>query len=94
MVVRFVTTQGRMKFTRPLYKALYRSKMGSDLAVKTFLAHKDIYHPICSKMVASDLSVSAGGSGSTWDTKSFFKAAMAVAAVAVVAGFVLTRRKK
>lgn len=55
VVVRFVTTQGRMKFTRPLYKALYRSKMGSELAVKTFLAHKHIYHPICSKMVASDL---------------------------------------
>ena len=94
VVVRFVTTQGRMKFTRPLYKALYRSKMGSDLAVKTFLAHKDIYHPICSKMVASDLSVSTEGGGYTWDTKSFFKAAMAVAAVAVLTGFVLTRRKK
>jgi hypothetical protein len=31
--------------------------MGKKLAVKTFLANKDFYHPICSKMVATDLCV-------------------------------------
>lgn len=75
VVVRFVTTQGHMKFTRSLYKALYRSKMGSEFAVKTFLAHKHIYHPICSKMVASDLSVSVEGSSSFWNI-SYFKASV------------------
>jgi len=57
VVVRFITTQGRMKFIRPLYKALYHSQMGRDIAVSTFLQHKDFYHPIGAKMVASDLMV-------------------------------------
>jgi len=55
--IRFITSQGRMKFIRPLYKALYQSEMGKDLAVTTFLEHKDFYHPIGAKMVASDLMV-------------------------------------
>lgn len=55
VAIRFATTQGRMKFTRPIYRALYRSKMGRDIAVSTFLANKDFYHPICAKMVALDL---------------------------------------
>lgn len=57
VAIRFITTQGRMKFTRPLYRALYKSKMGKGLAVSTFLANKDFYHPICVKMVAQDLQV-------------------------------------
>jgi leukotriene-A4 hydrolase len=57
VAVRFITTQGRMKFVRPLYKALYRSEMGKDLAVSTFLKHQDFYHPIATKMIATDLSV-------------------------------------
>ncbi len=56
-VVRFATEQGRMKFTRPLYKALYKSAMGKQVAVETFVEHRDIYHPICSKMVARDLEL-------------------------------------
>jgi len=59
IVIRFITTQGRMKFTRPLYRALYTSKMASQLAVDTFLQHSTIYHPICTKMIASDLSISS-----------------------------------
>ena len=57
IAVRFITSQGRMKFIRPLYKSLYRSNMGKDIAVSTFLANKDIYHPIASKMIAIDLKV-------------------------------------
>lgn len=55
IVIRFITSQGRMKFVRPLYRALFHSEMGKELAVKTFLEHKDFYHPIAAKMVASDL---------------------------------------
>lgn len=55
VVVRFITSQGRMKFVRPLYRALFNSKMGKDIAVKTFLQHKDFYHPIATKMLAADL---------------------------------------
>ena len=48
-----------MKFVRPLYRALAKSPMpgAKDLAVDTFVAHADFYHPICRKMVASDLGV-------------------------------------
>jgi leukotriene-A4 hydrolase len=43
IVIRFVTSQGRMKYIRPLYKALFQSKIGNELAVQTFLQHKDFY---------------------------------------------------
>ena len=56
-VVKFLVEQGRMKFTRPLYKNLYNSTMGKSIAVQTFVENKDIYHPICSKMVARDLEL-------------------------------------
>ena len=48
-----------MKFVRPLYRALHKSPMdgAADLAVQTFVDHHNFYHPICRKMVASDLGV-------------------------------------
>lgn len=57
VVIRFITTQGRMKFVRPLYRALFASKMGRNIAVKTFVKHRDFYHPVCAKMLAKDLEV-------------------------------------
>ena len=54
-VVSFITTQGRMKFVRPLYRALFDSAVGSKTASQTFIAKNQMYHPICRKMVASDL---------------------------------------
>jgi leukotriene A-4 hydrolase/aminopeptidase len=56
-VVSFLKQQGRMKFTRPLYKLLYKSTMGKSTAIQTFVENKDIYHPICAKMVARDLEL-------------------------------------
>lgn len=44
---------GRMKFVRPLFRHL--AEVDRDLAVKTFEAHKDFYHPICRAMVEKDL---------------------------------------
>mmetsp|Transcript_18088 Transcript_18088/g.39423 ORF Transcript_18088/g.39423 Transcript_18088/m.39423 type:complete len:650 (-) Transcript_18088:66-2015(-) len=55
IALQFITSQGRMKYIRPLYKSLYKSKMGKGVAVSTFLKHKDIYHPIATKMIAIDL---------------------------------------
>lgn len=55
VIVRFITTQGRMKFVRPLYRALCKSQKGKELAISTFLDNKDFYHPICAKMLAQDL---------------------------------------
>lgn len=52
----FVISQGRMKFVRPLYRALRNSTSGKVLAVTTFEEFKDTYHPIARKMIASDLA--------------------------------------
>jgi leukotriene-A4 hydrolase len=46
-----------MKFTRPLYRALFNSKMGKEMAIETFTKNSKIYHPICRKMVATDLKI-------------------------------------
>jgi hypothetical protein len=55
--VKFITTQGRMKFVRPLYRALYESPMGKDVALQTFAENAAFYHPIAAKMLAKDLGV-------------------------------------
>ncbi|KAJ9156401.1 Leukotriene A(4) hydrolase [Pleurostoma richardsiae] len=46
---------GRMKFVRPLFRAL--NKVDRDLALKTFEKNKDFYHPICYGMVEKDLGL-------------------------------------
>ncbi len=46
-----------MKFLRPLYRALSKSKMGRQLALDTFAEVGGSYHPIAKKMVAADLGV-------------------------------------
>ena len=56
--VLFLLEQGRMKFTRPLYKDLFQSNAaGEALAVSVFMEHRSVYHPICSGMVAKDLGL-------------------------------------
>ena len=60
-VVKFMTSAGRMKFARPLYRTLGASKMGSKLAIDTFRKHESMYHPIARKMVRSDLNKLSGG---------------------------------
>ena len=56
-VLDFLAEQGRMKFVRPLYRALAGLKQGPDLARETFSKLHSLYHPIARKMVASDLGV-------------------------------------
>jgi len=53
----FLVSQGRMKFVRPLFRELLEAPIpgAKELAVGTFAANKDAYHPICRKMVASDM---------------------------------------
>mmetsp|Transcript_37261 Transcript_37261/g.58137 ORF Transcript_37261/g.58137 Transcript_37261/m.58137 type:complete len:700 (-) Transcript_37261:11-2110(-) len=46
---------GRMKFVRPLYRMV--AAINKPAATKTFMDHKDFYHPICKKMVGKDLGV-------------------------------------
>jgi len=56
-VTQFLTEQGRMKYVRPLYRALFANEKGKALALATFTKHKDNYHNIAQKMVAKDLGL-------------------------------------
>lgn len=53
--VTMAISQGRMKFTRPLYRAL--KAFDVELAKETFSKHRSCYHPLCRKMVSLDLGV-------------------------------------
>ena len=55
VAVTFLLSAGRMKFVRPLFRALHKSTIGKQLALDTFAAHRHIYHPIAAKMVAKDI---------------------------------------
>jgi len=46
-----------MKFVRPLYRELFAWEEQSAVAVRTFMQHRDGYHPICSKMLSADLKL-------------------------------------
>eukprot|EP00887_Chlorella_sp_A99_P007542 scaffold28.g7542.t1 len=58
-VAEFLREQGRMKFLRPIYKALHRSKSEAAraTALSTFEAQRASYHPIAAKMAAADLQL-------------------------------------
>lgn len=57
-VIKFLTSAGRMKFVRPLYRSLNAcGEEGRALAVDTFKNHRSFYHPIAANMVAKDLGV-------------------------------------
>ncbi|NXR05729.1 LKHA4 hydrolase, partial [Semnornis frantzii] len=55
LALKMATEQGRMKFTRPLFRDLYNFDKSQDLAVKTFLEHRASMHPITAMLVARDL---------------------------------------
>lgn len=48
-------TVGRMKFVRPLFRAL--NKVDRGLALDTFAKNSEFYHPICRGMVQKDLGL-------------------------------------
>jgi leukotriene-A4 hydrolase len=52
-VEKMVAEQGRMKFVRPLYRAL--AKLDKYLAVSIFEKYKLSYHAIAAKMIEIDL---------------------------------------
>ncbi|KAI8801906.1 peptidase family M1-domain-containing protein [Cladochytrium replicatum] len=57
-VEQFVTTMGRMKYTRPLYRGLVKSgDRGTQLAQRVFRSHVTFYHPIAAAMIAKDIGV-------------------------------------
>lgn len=57
LAVDFLKQQGRMKFLRPLYKALNGSRVGKVAGRACFEETRDKYHPIARKMVESDLGL-------------------------------------
>jgi leukotriene-A4 hydrolase len=58
--VAFLAEQGRMKFVRPLYRALFRGDgAAKELALQTFVRLKPTYHNITAKMVGRDLELSS-----------------------------------
>lgn len=59
LAVDLLSSQGRMKYLRPLYRALFRSKMGKQVALDTFKKCESSYHPIAQKMVGADLQLAS-----------------------------------
>uniref|UniRef100_A0A8C0HIS3 Leukotriene A-4 hydrolase n=1 Tax=Buteo japonicus TaxID=224669 RepID=A0A8C0HIS3_9AVES len=55
LALKMATDQGRLKFTRPLFRDLYGFDKCRDLAVKTFLEHRASMHPVTSMLVGKDL---------------------------------------
>ena len=55
----FLARVGRMKYVRPMYRALKNSKIpgAQEKAVNIFQANKSIYHPIAAKMCARELGL-------------------------------------
>ena len=60
MFPRFYSLQGRMKFTRPLYRELFALEDTRSTAVTAFKDRALFYHPICRSMAAKDLGVELG----------------------------------
>ena len=58
-VTTFITSQGRMKYVRPLYRALGKSMVGKKAGVEAFRNSWKMYHSIARKMIQADFK-SAG----------------------------------
>uniref|UniRef100_A0A7S0VL87 Peptidase M1 leukotriene A4 hydrolase/aminopeptidase C-terminal domain-containing protein n=1 Tax=Polytomella parva TaxID=51329 RepID=A0A7S0VL87_9CHLO len=52
-----VRAQGRMKYIRPLYRAMFNQPSTKNDALRIFQEVRHTYHPIAEKMVAQDLGL-------------------------------------
>uniref|UniRef100_A0A2K5NXM8 Leukotriene A4 hydrolase n=1 Tax=Cercocebus atys TaxID=9531 RepID=A0A2K5NXM8_CERAT len=57
LALKMATEQGRMKFTRPLFKDLTAFDKSHDQAVQTYQEHKASMHPVTAMLVGKDLKV-------------------------------------
>ena len=57
--VRLVREQGRMKYIRPVYRALYHWEEQRQLAVETFLTTRDRLMHVAAEQVAKDIQLTA-----------------------------------
>ncbi|CAN9508361.1 unnamed protein product [Ophioblennius macclurei] len=58
------TEQGRMKFTRPLFREVYNFDKYRDEALQVFTANQSGMHPVTAGLVSKDLKVGAAKTGS------------------------------
>ncbi|XP_019497223.1 PREDICTED: leukotriene A-4 hydrolase [Hipposideros armiger] len=57
LALKMVTEQGRMKFTRPLFKDLAAFDKSRDQAIHTYQEHRASMHPVTAMLVGKDLKV-------------------------------------
>ncbi|XP_066490275.1 leukotriene A-4 hydrolase [Tiliqua scincoides] len=57
LALQMATKQGRLKFTRPLFKDLYKFEKSRDQAVAAFHQHQASMHPVTAMLVAKDLGI-------------------------------------
>ena len=62
-----VATQGRMKYCRTVYKALYR--VAPELARQTFSEHRHFYHPIAAALIAKVRTPGSFTDRRTWSCR-------------------------
>ncbi|RVE56809.1 hypothetical protein OJAV_G00225040 [Oryzias javanicus] len=61
LALQMATEQGRMKFTRPLFREVFNFSKYRDEALRVFAAHRTGMHPVTAGLVAKDLKVDASG---------------------------------
>ncbi|KAK2495177.1 hypothetical protein MC885_002352 [Smutsia gigantea] len=57
LALKMATEQGRMKFTRPLFKDLAAFDKSRDQAIHTYQGHRTSMHPVTAMLVGKDLKV-------------------------------------
>ncbi|XP_069485449.1 leukotriene A-4 hydrolase [Ambystoma mexicanum] len=57
LALKMATEQGRMKFTRPLFRDLYNFEKARDQAVAMYLERRPFMHPVTAMLVGQDLKV-------------------------------------
>lgn len=57
MALKMATEQGRLKFTRPLFREVYTFEKYREEAVRVFLSHRAAMHPVTAGLVAKALNV-------------------------------------
>ncbi|CAL1568242.1 unnamed protein product [Knipowitschia caucasica] len=61
VALKMATEQGRLKFTRPLFREVYALEKYRDEAVQVFIGHRAAMHPVTAGLVAKDLKVESTG---------------------------------
>ncbi|KAF7646003.1 hypothetical protein LDENG_00195120 [Lucifuga dentata] len=64
MALKMATEQGRMKFTRPLFRDVFHFEKYREEAIGAFMANHAAMHPVTASLVAKDLKVDGSQSSS------------------------------